>query len=103
MTTKLRPSCADSVTATSGSPVWRSRPFGQKRGETTTAQPACFVNVSLGNKPCALGRGHRDQLVAVTESAQLGRSLVVIYFFSCTSDFLTVQTYTEVQKQTMSF
>ena len=50
MTTKLRPSCADSVTATIAGPR------GQKRGwETTTAQHAGFVNVSLGSKPCALG------------------------------------------------
>ena len=68
MTTKLRPSCADSVTATSGS-------RGQKRGwENTTAQHAGFVNVSLGNKPCTLGRSGFPPTLLATRTS-LWRSL----------------------------
>ena len=86
MMTKLRPSCADSVTATSGSP-WPKACVGNHY----RAQHVGFVNVSLSNKPCALGRSGFpptllatwDQLVMVTESAQFGQNLVVISFFPC--------------------
>ena len=70
MTTKLRPSCADSVTATSGS----SRPKAWV-GNHYRAQHAGFVNVSLlGNKPCALGRSGFPPTLLAT-GTNLWRSL----------------------------
>ena len=70
---------------------------------------AGFVDVSLGNKPCALGRsGFPPTLLAAGTSLwrslsqhSLGRHLFFLLHKArvYTSDFLTVQTYTEVLKQ----